>query len=151
LVIERGKTRTRTLLLRKAESLIGRESGCDFRIASSEVSRRHCLLRVSDGYVTVEDLNSRNGTLLNGEPVEGRKGVRPGDRLRIGPLTFVVEYRLSPQAIDRLLRGGDSAEKVSDVELLEEVESAEEGEVEPAQSTEVLAALAEGESLTMAE
>ena len=118
LVIEQGKTRTRTLLLRKAEGLIGRERGCDFRIASAEVSRRHCMLRVRDGYVTVEDLGSSNGTLLNGEPVEGRQVVRPGDRLRIGPLTLVVEYQLTPEAIDRLLRGEGQDSVVTDVEVV---------------------------------
>lgn len=127
LVVEQGKTRTRTLHLRKAEAVIGRQRGCDFRIAASDVSRRHCVLRVRDGYVTVEDLNSRNGTQLNGEPVEGSQVVRPGDRLRIGPLTFVVEYQLTPEAIDLLLRGEDGAE-AQDLDVLEEVgaEPAEE-------------------------
>jgi pSer/pThr/pTyr-binding forkhead associated (FHA) protein len=112
LVVEQGKTRKRTLHLRKAEGVVGRQHGCDFRVASAEVSRRHCVLRVRDGYVTVEDLNSRNGTLLNGEPVQGRQVVRPGDRLRIGPVTLVVEYQLTPEAIDRLLRGEAHDEEV---------------------------------------
>jgi pSer/pThr/pTyr-binding forkhead associated (FHA) protein len=107
LVIEQGKTRTKALHLRKEEGLVGRVKGCDFRIPSPEVSRRHCVLRVRDGYVTVEDLKSSNGTHLNGELVEGEQVVRPGDRLRIGPITFIVEYQLTPEAIDRLLRGED--------------------------------------------
>jgi pSer/pThr/pTyr-binding forkhead associated (FHA) protein len=116
-VIEQGKTRTRTLVLRKDEGIVGRERGCDLRIASAEVSRRHCVLRVRDGYVTVEDMRSANGTHLNGEPVTGRAVVRPGDRLKVGPVTFVVEYQLTPEAIDRLLQG---EEAVSDLEVVEE-------------------------------
>jgi predicted component of type VI protein secretion system len=119
LVVEQGKTQTRTLVLRKTEGIIGREKGCDLRIASAEVSRRHCVLRVRDGYVTVEDMRSSNGTQLNGEPVQGREVVRPGDRLRVGPVTFVVEYQLTPEAIDRLLQGG---EPVSDLEIVEDLE-----------------------------
>jgi pSer/pThr/pTyr-binding forkhead associated (FHA) protein len=130
LVIEQGKTRTRTLHLRRAEGLIGRERGCDFRIVSAEVSRRHCMLRVRDGFVTVEDLDSSNGTFLNGEPVEGRQVVRPGDRLRIGPVTLVVEYQLTPEAIDRLLRGEGQESVVTEVEVVEPAE--EVGEVEEA-------------------
>jgi pSer/pThr/pTyr-binding forkhead associated (FHA) protein len=132
LVIEQGKTRTRTLRLRKPEGVIGRERGCDFRIASMEVSRRHCKLRVRDGYVTVEDLNSCNGTQLNGEDVEGQQVVRPGDRLRIGPLTLVVEYQLTPEAIDRLLRG----EGAEDDDVVTEFEAVEEADAEPATSAD---------------
>jgi pSer/pThr/pTyr-binding forkhead associated (FHA) protein len=138
LVIEQGKTRTRTLHLRKDEGLIGRERGCDLRIGSAEVSRKHCMLRVRDGYVTVEDLNSSNGTQLNGEEVEGRQVVRPGDRLRIGPVTFIVEYQLTPEAIDRLLRG-EGAEDHEEFEVLEAVEDVEtvvEDEVLPADEVE---------------
>jgi pSer/pThr/pTyr-binding forkhead associated (FHA) protein len=125
LVVEKGNTRTRTLYVRQEEAVFGRERGCDFRIASSEVSRRHCRLRARDGYVTVEDLNSSNGTQLNGEPVRGRQVVRPGDRLGIGPVTFIVEYQLTPEAIDRLLRGEESAEALPEVQPVEEVEEVE--------------------------
>src|SRR5947209_7266399 len=94
LVIEQGKTRKRTFHLSHDEGVIGRQSGCAIRIPSPEVSRRHCVLRVRNGYVTVEDLKSSNGTQLNGEDVKGAQVVRPGDRLRIGPVTFIVEYQL---------------------------------------------------------
>jgi pSer/pThr/pTyr-binding forkhead associated (FHA) protein len=133
LVIEQGKTRKRALHLRKAEGLVGRQKGCDFRIASAEVSRRHCLLRVREGYVTVEDLNSCNGTQLNGEAVQGRQVVRPGDRLRVGPVTLVVEYQLTPEAIDRLLRG-----EAHDEDVVTEFEAVEEpADVTPSEVTEV--------------
>ncbi|HEX5270917.1 MAG TPA: FHA domain-containing protein [Gemmataceae bacterium] len=113
LVIEQPRVKKRTLRLRADEGVIGRAHGCALRIQSAEVSREHCRLRVRDGYLTVEDLNSRNGTQLNGEDVKGRQVVRPGDRLRVGPVTFVVEYQLTPEAIDRLLRG-DDAEVIQD-------------------------------------
>jgi pSer/pThr/pTyr-binding forkhead associated (FHA) protein len=57
------------------------------------VSRLHCRLLVgADGLVRVEDLGSVNGTLINGTPIHGLEVVRPGDRLGLGPVTFVVEY-----------------------------------------------------------
>jgi predicted component of type VI protein secretion system len=123
LVIEQPRTRKRTFYLRGEEGLIGRARGCAIRIGSAEVSRQHCRLRVRDGYVTVEDLGSRNGTQLNEEEVEGQQVVRPGDRLRVGPVTFVVEYQLTPEAINRLLRGEDASLAEEEVEVLAEAES----------------------------
>jgi pSer/pThr/pTyr-binding forkhead associated (FHA) protein len=119
LIIEQPRVRKRTLRLRTDEGVIGRASGCAIRIGSAEVSRQHCRLRVRDGYLTVEDLKSSNGTQLNGEDVKGRQVVRPGDRLRVGPVTFIVEYQLTPEAIDRLLRGEGESVAGEEFEVIE--------------------------------
>ena len=58
LVVEKGNTRIRTLTLRTAQTLVGRQHGCNIRIPSGEVSRRHCVLRVQDGYLTAEDYDA---------------------------------------------------------------------------------------------
>lgn len=128
LVVEQGRTSIRTLRLHSSQTLIGRAHGCQVRIPSALVSRRHCLLDVCDGIVTVEDLNSRNGTLLNGETVTGQRLVRPGDHLQIGPITFIVEYLMSAEALHRLLQAEKSREDVESVEL-EIVEEDEELDV----------------------
>ena len=47
------------------------------------ISRRHCSVRRDGENVVVED-HSTYGTLLNGERVDGRAGLRAGDRLRLG-------------------------------------------------------------------
>jgi pSer/pThr/pTyr-binding forkhead associated (FHA) protein len=86
-----GATRTGSLRLRKRDTLVGRQRGCDIRIPSDEVSRRHCLLYLEKGKLTVEDLNSANGTFLNGLRINGRQAIKPGDRLQIGPLTFRID------------------------------------------------------------
>lgn len=105
LVIEKGRTRTREIRLRAPQTMVGRQKGCNVRIPSKQVSRRHCLLSVQDGYLTVEDLDSVNGTLLNGQRIAGRQVVRPGDRLEIGPIGFVVEYQLTQDAINHMMAG----------------------------------------------
>lgn len=112
LVVEKGKTRTRTLKLRTRQTIVGRQKGSGLRIPSNQVSRRHCQLTVQDGYLTVEDLDSVNGTLLNGQRVSGRQVVRPGDRLEVGPVCFVVEYQLTQAAIDKMLQ--ESGQPVPD-------------------------------------
>ncbi len=131
LVVAKGKTRTRTVHLRSAETVVGRLKGCDMRIPSAEVSRRHCLLRLKDGYVTVEDLRSVNGTFLNGDLVRGQQIVRPGDQLEIGPLTFIVEYEMTQATIDRL-------REEEEVDVLEEVEEAVELLPEEEEAVELL-------------
>jgi pSer/pThr/pTyr-binding forkhead associated (FHA) protein len=124
LVIERGRTRTRVVRLASPETLVGRQRGCGVRIPSAEVSRRHCALRLEDGYLTVEDLGSVNGTFLNGMRVVNREVVRPGDHLEVGPVRFVVEYELTPEALDRLSQFSAPA-YVEPVEVVEEVDQVE--------------------------
>ena len=50
--------------------VIGSGEGCRIRLEDSGVSTRHAILTVRDGVATIEDLNSTNGTLVNGEPIE---------------------------------------------------------------------------------
>ena len=74
--------------------LIGKSrASCDFCIDSSVISRVH--LRLSeeiDGY-TIEDLNSTNGTFLNGEKLKEHEvqAIKEGDRISLANLEFVVE------------------------------------------------------------
>ena len=92
LVLKQGPARTRSLRLRTAETLIGRSRECDVCIPSAAVSRRHCLLCIASGTVTIEDLTSHNGTFLNKERVVSKTVVKPGDQLQIGPLLFTIQF-----------------------------------------------------------
>ena len=109
LVVQNGSRGTRVLKLQCEETVIGRRQDCDLRIPSTDVSRRHCLLSMHDGCLNVEDLDSVNGTYVNGRRTSGRQIVMPGDRLQIGPVTFVAEYKM-PQATQDRLRGEAAAE-----------------------------------------
>ena len=102
LVVERKGRPTRSIAIRSSVACIGRAHGNDIRIPSSEVSRKHCELREKDGLVTIEDLESINGTYLNDDLITGVAVVRPGDRVEVGPITFVVEYELTPKALQQL-------------------------------------------------
>lgn len=70
--------------------LIGRGEDCQLRPKSDSVSRRHCMLEIAEGRVTICDLGSRNGTLVNDKRVEGQFALKTGDRLAIGQLKFEV-------------------------------------------------------------
>lgn len=104
-VVQKGG-RKRILYMRTPQAIIGRARGNTVRIPSPDVSRQHCRLRVVDGVLEVEDLDSVNGTFLNGVRVTNWQVVRPGDKLEVGPVKFVMEYELSPRALERLKKKG---------------------------------------------
>ena len=72
------------------ELLIGRHPSCDVVVADGTVSRRHALLTFRDGGWILQDLESTNGTQLNGQFV-GRCRLRPGDRLALGHQLLQVD------------------------------------------------------------
>lgn len=63
---------------------IGRHASCQLSLDDPLVSRRHALFDVGPDSVTVEDLQSRNGVIVNGRRIEGRQLLRVGDRVLIG-------------------------------------------------------------------
>jgi hypothetical protein len=67
------------------EITVGRGGGCGIVLADdSFVSTVHARLFRRDGTVYVEDLGSRNGTLLNGEPLTNAAQLRRGDQVQFG-------------------------------------------------------------------
>ena len=66
------------------EVTVGRGGGCGIVLDDSFVSQVHARVFRRNGDVYVEDLGSRNGTLLNGRPVERAERVRRGDRVQFG-------------------------------------------------------------------
>jgi EmrB/QacA subfamily drug resistance transporter len=69
--------------------VIGRE-GADLAIDDPEISRRHAVVRVVEGSLVVEDLNSLNGTWVNGRRIALPTLVEPGDRLTLGTTSIEV-------------------------------------------------------------
>jgi len=69
---------------------IGRATGADFIVDAALVSRVHCRLTVlEDGALEVKDLESTNGTFVNGTRVETAR-VAPGDTLKVGRVEIVA-------------------------------------------------------------
>ena len=68
---------------------IGRASNADFIVDATLVSRLHCRISAGAAELQVEDLESTNGTYVNGERVD-RAALRSGDRLGVGEVQFVV-------------------------------------------------------------
>jgi pSer/pThr/pTyr-binding forkhead associated (FHA) protein len=96
-IVVKGSRATRELRVHSPEIILGRLRGCNIRIPSASVSRRHCRLQLQNSVLLIEDLNSSNGTFLNGVRVFGVLEVNPGDRITVGPVTFEVHYTTATQ------------------------------------------------------
>lgn len=81
--------------------LIGRDEGCYLRPQAEAISRKHCVIVTSDTEVAVRDLNSRNGTYVNGEKVAEETVLLNGDVLRVGPLEFELMIEQTAGKIKR--------------------------------------------------
>jgi pSer/pThr/pTyr-binding forkhead associated (FHA) protein len=70
-------------VIAKSRFLIGRNLECDLTVQDTIASREHAVIRESQGKFMLEDLHSRNGTLLNGNKIS-TVTLTDGDEIRIG-------------------------------------------------------------------
>lgn len=72
-------------------NLVGRDQACDVFVPDPHISRKHLSIDlVGDGTLTVIDLGSTNGMVINGERVPSAI-LHPGDSFTVGQTTFFVE------------------------------------------------------------
>lgn len=72
------------LELNEGTFAVGRNASCQLSLDDPLVSRRHALFEVAGANVTIEDLASRNGVIVNGHRIEGKVSLSVGDRILIG-------------------------------------------------------------------
>lgn len=87
LTIQNGCFAGLVIPLNKAKILLGRNVGCDICLDDSLVSDEHAAVLRNGKEFVLEDLNSRNGTSVNGEEVH-RKRLRNGETISIGNFTL---------------------------------------------------------------
>ncbi|NOY30784.1 MAG: FHA domain-containing protein [Planctomycetes bacterium] len=105
--------------VKKDRFLIGRSSKCHLCAGSTAVSRKHCAISRDGTKVSIKDLGSRNGTLVNDEKIAGEVGLSSGDEITVGPLRFLltitpgINNEKRPQvksvadAVERTVESGD--------------------------------------------
>jgi pSer/pThr/pTyr-binding forkhead associated (FHA) protein len=76
--------------VQRPDVIVGRHTEADIRLALSDISRRHCRLVFENGHWRVHDLDSLNGTFVNGERLQ-EASLHEGDRLQLGAFSFIVE------------------------------------------------------------
>lgn len=88
MIVLQGKPHGHCLRFSKGQFVFGRGPECHVRPNSDWVSRQHCLLRVEDDAVSLRDLGSSNGTLVNGQLITEECALHDGDTLQLGPLVL---------------------------------------------------------------
>lgn len=91
LELQNVKQAMNSFVLREGENMIGREPACMIQIDDGSISRKHAILILADGRVTVKDLGSKNATMLNSERVNYEMEVRSGSTLMFGIVKAVLK------------------------------------------------------------
>lgn len=96
---------------------LGRSLDCDIAIVSTQVSRHHARIEVDGDDLTVEDLGSANGTVVNGKAISGRHILHHEDELRLHDVIFRVTESYSGPKKEQdtmnqatFIEAGDSAD-----------------------------------------
>ena len=90
LAVVEGPDQGRSFAL-TAQSVIGRDPTATVHLTDEEVSRRHAIVTLGEGQITIEDLGSFNGTHLGEGEITRETSLQIGDRVRVG--RSVLELR----------------------------------------------------------
>jgi uncharacterized protein YkwD len=90
-LVEIGPDRPREFPLGAAETTIGSDPANQIVLGEPTISRRHAIIRRSGRRFTVTDLESSNGTFLNGRRIAKPARVQPGDEIRFAGARFRLE------------------------------------------------------------
>jgi hypothetical protein len=82
--------------LQSPENILGYGEDCDIRIPDESVSTHHARIFMQDGDVWLEDLDSTNGTVLNGTPLTEPAKIRAGDTVEFGTARAVIQAEAAP-------------------------------------------------------
>jgi len=77
--------------LLKTTLLVGRRESADIVLRFPNVSGHHCELSLADGYWTIKDLRSSNGTKVNGSRVTEQR-LKPGDKVSIAKHDYEIAF-----------------------------------------------------------
>lgn len=138
LVVQTGKFKGKKIKVAGAEILIGRDDDAGIRIGSDDVSRQHCLLTPRDNGVIVRDLDSRNGTFIDGVPLGANEDalLSVGSSLTVGPMTFqlgTTTHARKPTRPDR-----PDTQGLSDDDISTWLTEADTGEILSASDTTIV-------------
>ena len=77
-------------LVPPAEAILGRASSNQIVVRSDQASRRHARIAWQDDHWLLEDLGSRNGTFVNGQPIQAATGLSDGDMIEVAG--FAIQF-----------------------------------------------------------
>src|SRR5262245_45517332 len=98
LVVVEGLQPGRRIAIKDEPVTIGRIPPCEVVLPDTELSRAHCRLETVEGEVIVTDLNSTNGTFVDGKRITGAVKFASGATLRVGRQIMRHELRTRHEA-----------------------------------------------------
>ena len=88
-IAKAGPDKGREIGIHEGEIVLGRSSDADITLVDPILSRKHCRVSYGDGKITIEDLASSNGTIVNGKEVT-RAELHDGDIIEIGDTKLLL-------------------------------------------------------------
>lgn len=126
-MVVKGSCPGQLLELLGERMVMGRHPSCQILLDNAAVSRNHAQILENHGTYYIEDLRSRNGTLLNGKTIQGRTELKDGDEIRVCEVVLRFFQGLPPAPdekpvtaaapVEKLPHGQEPARTVSDSEL----------------------------------
>jgi pSer/pThr/pTyr-binding forkhead associated (FHA) protein len=102
LVISDNEGTTTIVPLVRDEISIGRKEGNTIRLTERNISREHCRIQRSNGSYVIHDLGSYNGVVINGQRIAGESQVKPGDEIRIGDYTLLLQTEAAERPTEKI-------------------------------------------------
>lgn len=122
----------RIVEVRQDSIVLGRRRSCEICLPDDWVSREHAkIVRDKDGY-RIRDLNSRNGTLLNGQPLCNDQLLTTDSEVQIGPYSLRTYIQISP-AICEIANADEPTVSALDIKSPANTMSSHAAKLTPAQ------------------
>ncbi len=116
LILQSDHRWTEVIRLNSPQSVvIGRASDSGIVVKEEGVSRQHARVSPQSGGWQVEDLGSRNGTLVSGDRIEEAQLLSEGDRLQVGSCVLLFTYSLQGTTTPPLPGSGQSQQATADL------------------------------------
>jgi hypothetical protein len=108
LLVTEGRKPGQRVFVDQPELIIGRDEHCDLVIDDRQVSRHHARIRLEGEQYLLEDLDSKNGTFVNGQELKKPHHLQDGDEIQIAlccKLTFVDAEATAPLVLEEPVKG----------------------------------------------
>ena len=106
-VVWKHDERLQQVSMRKKVLTIGRGGDNDVTLEDKQVSKHHAEIRAGLFGVVVKDLDSSNGTRVNGVPFRGKQKLVPGDHIHIGPFNLHFDPKRAVGAVEEIAQRTD--------------------------------------------
>ena len=98
------------------DTTIGRSADCQLRVASGEVSRQHCTIKLTENGISLIDHGSSNGAYVDGSQIPANEhiDIAAGTAVKVGPLCFVPRFTPASIESDTKVAGAVESETVAE-------------------------------------